>query len=163
MAPRSRCGWEPAYDAAVASPVGSIVMDPVLVLAVIVRAAAGLREIPTRTWPTVAVALTLYWTVAGTRRVIVPTSVVAVIEVAGAVKVTPICPADTCRLAFADDRRWPSIDPALLVASTDPASELRLILPALTCTVTGPPSESRVTVPVLSVTRTVTVRGAVIV
>lgn len=74
---------------------GSIVMDPLFVLAVIRCAAAELRETAMWTWPTVALADTLYWTVLGTCRVTAPTSVVAVIAVAGAVKATSIPPADT--------------------------------------------------------------------
>jgi len=113
--------------------------------------------------PTVALVVTLYCTVSGTRTVMAPTSAVAVIAAAGAEKVTSIWPADTCRLALADDRCCPLIDPALLLASTCPASELRLILPALTCAAAGPLSELSVTEPAPSVTRTVVIRGAVMV
>jgi hypothetical protein len=136
-------------------------MDPVLVLAVIVRVADALRETPTSTVPTIALVVTLYRTELGTRMVMAPTSVAAVTAVGGAEKTRSIVPADTCTLALADDRFCPRIDPALLMTSTGPASELRLMLPALTCAVTGPVSVPRATSPAPSVTRTVVVRGTV--
>lgn len=68
--------------------------------------------------PMDALVVTLYFAVSGTRTVRAPTSVVAVIAAVGAEKLTLIWPADTCRLALADDRCCPLIDPALLVAST---------------------------------------------
>ena len=57
--PRWRCCWGRDYDVRLHHADGSMVMDPVFVLAVIVRVAEALRETPTSTVPTIALVVTL--------------------------------------------------------------------------------------------------------
>src|SRR5262249_41238734 len=79
-----------------------------------------------------------YATPRGSRRDIDPMLVMAVAEAGGAEKETSMLPTLVLRVAVADDRPEPRIDPALSRTWTGPDSDLRVMPPALVCALTWP-------------------------
>src|SRR5215831_8288796 len=117
---------------------GRTVTEPVRVRAVMLW--AELPACGTVTWmlPRVALAWTAYATPRGSRRDMDPMLVMAVAEAGGAEKETSMLPTLVLRVAVADDRPEPRIDPALSRTWTGPDSYLRVMPPALVCALTWP-------------------------
>ena len=110
--------------------VGSMVIEPVWVRAVMLCAELAARGTVTRIVPTPVLAWTAYATPPGSRRKIDPMLVTAATVTGAAEKERSMLPTLVFSVAVAEDRSEPLIDPAFSRTWTAPDSDLRAMPPA---------------------------------